>query len=60
MVHEVLVQKLVTKTKIPIARYVVNPYIGCGHGCKYCYAQFIGAFKNKAGVWGKDVFVKMT
>ncbi|WP_448532041.1 hypothetical protein [Pseudothermotoga sp.] len=51
---------MVTKTKIPIARYVVNPYIGCGHGCKYCYAQFIGAFKNKAGVWGKDVFVKMT
>jgi DNA repair photolyase len=58
MVHEVLVQKLVTKTKIPIARYVVNPYIGCGHGCKYCYAQFIGPFKNKAGVWGRDVFVK--
>ncbi|WP_448536393.1 radical SAM protein [Pseudothermotoga sp.] len=53
-----LVQKLVTKTKIPIARYVVNPYIGCGHGCKYCYAQFIGPFKNKAGVWGRDVFVK--
>ncbi|WP_448522492.1 radical SAM protein [Pseudothermotoga sp.] len=49
---------MVTKTKIPIARYVVNPYIGCGHGCKYCYAQFIGPFKNKAGLWGRDVFVK--
>ncbi|AJC74232.1 radical SAM protein [Pseudothermotoga hypogea DSM 11164 = NBRC 106472] len=58
MVREVLVQKLVTKTKIPIARYVVNPYIGCGHGCRYCYAQFIGPFKNTAGVWGRDVFVK--
>ncbi|MGE0033874.1 radical SAM protein [Pseudothermotoga sp.] len=53
------VKKLVTKTKIPIARHVVNPYIGCGHGCKYCYAQFIGPFKNTSGVWGRDVFVKI-
>lgn len=54
-----LVQRLVTQTKIPIARYVVNPYIGCGHGCRYCYAQFIGPFKHTRGVWGRDVYVKI-
>ncbi len=59
MVHEILVRKLISQTKIPIARYVVNPYIGCGHGCKYCYAQFIGPFKNMNGIWGRDVYVKL-
>lgn len=59
MVREVLVRKLITQTKIPIARYVVNPYVGCLHGCKYCYAQFIGPFKNSGGVWGRDVSVKI-
>lgn len=59
MVRELFVNKLASSTKIPIAKYVVNPYIGCGHGCVYCYARFIGPFKKTAGVWGKDVFVKI-
>ncbi|MCS7174896.1 SPL family radical SAM protein [Pseudothermotoga sp.] len=59
MVQELFVKKLATPTKIPIARYVVNPYIGCEHGCLYCYARFIGPFKKMAGVWGKDIFVKV-
>ncbi|MDK2883592.1 MULTISPECIES: SPL family radical SAM protein [Pseudothermotoga] len=59
MIHETLAKKLITKTKLPVAKYVINPYIGCTFGCKYCYAKFIGPFKHTNSEWGKDVWVKI-
>lgn len=45
------------KSNLPGLDYTLNPYIGCAHGCVYCYARLycdprIG--KN----WGKIVVVK--
>ncbi|MFO7882735.1 MAG: radical SAM protein [Kosmotogaceae bacterium] len=58
MLYETISRTALTKTGIPVARYSINPYIGCGFGCKYCFSQFIGAFKYKNGLWGRDVWVR--
>ncbi|ACR79781.1 SPL family radical SAM protein [Kosmotoga olearia] len=58
MIKEICAKKAVTRTKIPVARYTVNPYIGCTFGCRYCFARFIGAFKYTSGTWGKDILVR--
>jgi DNA repair photolyase len=36
--------------------YVINPYRGCEHGCKYCYAPNI--VKTSRTTWGQEVEVK--
>ena len=58
MIYETTVKNPITKSGIPIADYAINPYIGCTFGCKYCFAQFIGAFKYKKGQWGKDIWIR--
>lgn len=41
--------------------YVINPYLGCGHGCRYCYATFMRQYsKSHAGAaWGDFVEAKL-
>jgi DNA repair photolyase len=38
---------------------VVNPYVGCGFGCQYCYAAFIGRWKHPNEPWGSFVDAKV-
>lgn len=37
--------------------YSLNPYVGCGFGCSYCYAAFFAPF-DKQDSWGDWVRVK--
>jgi len=37
----------------------VNPYVGCVHGCTYCYARFIKRFTGHREAWGEFVDVKV-
>lgn len=30
----------------------MNPYTGCGHGCVYCYARFMGRYTSHQMPWG--------
>ncbi len=54
------VKTVLTKSNLPDADYVINPYIGCGHGCIYCYADFMKRFTGHAGEkWGEFVDVKI-
>ena len=60
IIKEVLAKSIMTKTGIPDSDYVINPYVGCSHGCKYCYADFIvRKFKKISHPWGEFVQVKI-
>ncbi len=53
-------KKAFVPTKIPGAEYVLNPYVGCGHACLYCYVQSIRWYREyrEMGTWGSWVVVK--
>ncbi len=39
--------------------YVINPYVGCSHGCSYCYARFIKKFTEHSEPWGEFVDIRV-
>ena len=41
------------------ADYCINPYTGCEHGCKYCYARFMAKYTKHKEPWGDWVDVKI-
>ena len=47
-----------TKSNLPVADFSVNPYVGCTHACKYCYASFMKRFTNHPEPWGEFIDVK--
>jgi len=56
-IREVRCKTCMTKSKL--SDYVINPYTGCQHGCKYCYATFIRRFQNIKEEWGEFCYAKM-
>lgn len=58
-IKEVQVASYLTKTKIPAADFVINPYVGCPHKCAYCYAEFMKRFTNHKEEWGTFLDVKV-
>jgi DNA repair photolyase len=57
IVREIYVKSILSKSKV--FDYVINPYIGCQHGCTYCYAQFMKRFTRHKEPWGEFVDVKI-
>lgn len=58
IVKDIDVKSILTKSNLPVADYSVNPYMGCAHKCKYCYASFMTRFSNHSEAWGDFVDVK--
>ena len=59
-IKEIKAKGILTKCGIPGIDWVVNPYIGCRFGCKYCYASFMGRFVGKKiADWGEYVYPKI-
>lgn len=54
-----MVKSIFTKSNLPVSDYSVNPYIGCTHACKYCYASLMRRFTNHAEPWGDFLDVKL-
>lgn len=55
---EIEVKDYLTKSNLPASDYVINPYVGCPHGCKYCYASFMKRFTGHKEEWGSFIDVK--
>lgn len=55
---EIRCKSLLCTTGLP-ADYCINPYIGCLHGCRYCYARFMKRYTNHLEPWGEFVDVKI-
>lgn len=55
---EIEVRDLLTKSNLPASDYVINPYVGCPHGCKYCYASFMKRFTGHKEEWGTFIDIK--
>ena len=58
-IREIFSKTILTKTAISSFDYCVNPYVGCGHGCRYCYASFMKRFTGHLEPWGEFVDVKV-
>ena len=58
-INEVHVKTVLTKTGIPDIDYCLNPYVGCTHACRYCYATFMKRFTGHTEPWGSFVDVKI-
>jgi DNA repair photolyase len=59
-INEVKTKSALTKSNLPEADFVINPYIGCQHSCIYCYAEFMKRFTGHSSEdWGTFVDVKI-
>jgi len=57
IVKEVYAKTILCKSKV--SDYTINPYVGCEHGCSYCYARFMKRFTGHREEWGRFVDVKI-
>ncbi|MBU1622838.1 MAG: radical SAM protein, partial [Nanoarchaeota archaeon] len=59
IIREIQSKSIITKSELPESEYCLNPYIGCSHGCIYCYARFMKRFTGHSEPWGDFVDIKM-
>ena len=58
-VKEIETQRLLSKTQIDLADFVINPYRGCAFGCRYCYSQQNKNIRKRNQEWGDFLDVKI-
>ena len=58
LIGDVETKSIMTRSSLPVGGYSVNPYVGCTHGCKYCYASFMKRFTGHTEPWGTFLDVK--
>ena len=51
-------KNVMTKSNGPLGGYAVNPYVGCTHACRYCYASFMKRFTGHTEDWGTFLDIK--
>ena len=58
IIKEIQVKSILSRSNLPVGDYSVNPYVGCSHACKYCYASFMKRFTGHGEKWGTFLDVK--
>jgi len=58
-IKEIECKSILTESGIEAVDYAINPYVGCEHGCVYCYATFMKRFTGHKEEWGTFVDVKV-
>jgi len=58
-IKKIKTKSIIVKSNLPDGDFVINPYVGCTHGCKYCYARFMKRFTGHSESWGSFVDVKI-
>ncbi len=56
IIREIKAKSILSKSGV--YDYALNPYVGCGHQCVYCYAKFMKRFTGHTERWGDFVDVK--
>jgi DNA repair photolyase len=54
----VKVTTAISRSSLPGLDYTFNPYVGCIHGCIYCYARCFTRDREVVENWGKAVKLK--
>lgn len=57
IVREIFTKSILSKSQIQ--DYAINPYVGCSHACRYCYAAFMRRFTGHKEKWGEFVDIKV-
>lgn len=57
IIREIKAKSIISKSQV--YDYALNPYVGCGHACVYCYAGFMKRFTGHNESWGDFVDVKI-
>ena len=58
-ISEIRCKTILGRSGIEGVDYAVNPYLGCAHGCAYCYARFMRRMGHRGEAWGSFVDVKV-
>jgi len=59
-VKKIFCRSILSPSKLPGCDYVINPYVGCAHGCVWCYARFMKGYTGHDNdEWGSFVDVKI-
>lgn len=57
-IAKIRAKNILSRSKIGSGGYAINPYVGCPHGCIYCYAEFMRSATGHEEAWGKFLDVK--
>jgi len=59
-IREILCKSAIGKCGFPGGGFCINPYVGCGHRCVYCYSRFMKRFTgHQDEEWGTFVDIKI-
>lgn len=58
---EIQVKSVLNRVQGMPFKWSINPYRGCSHACKFCYARLTHWYLDQDGVnsWGSRIFVKV-